>query len=92
MIDPFYPVVPDSSWVARLVPAGARFVQLRIKDKPDEELRRQVREARDLCAKHGAATSLGTEESSPWERGSSNDVVHGGNYCVVMTGINELFP
>jgi hypothetical protein len=44
------------------------------------------------CAKHGAATSLGTEESSPWERGSSNDVVHGGNYCVVMTGINELFP
>ena len=54
MIDPFYPVVPDSSWVARLVPAGARFVQLRIKDKSEDELRRQVREARDVCAKHGA--------------------------------------
>src|SRR6476660_2541013 len=54
MIDPFYPVVPDSNWVARLVPAGAKFVQLRIKDKPDAELRRQVREARDVCAKHGA--------------------------------------
>ena len=54
MIDPFYPVVPDSSWVVRLVPAGAKFVQLRIKDKPDAELRRQVREARDVCAKHGA--------------------------------------
>ena len=24
VLDPFYPVVPDSSWVARLVPAGAR--------------------------------------------------------------------
>lgn len=54
MIDPFYPVVPDSSWVTRLVPAGAKFVQLRIKDQPDDELRRQVREARDVCAKHGA--------------------------------------
>jgi len=54
VIDPFYPVVPDSSWVARLVPAGAAFVQLRLKDKPDSELRRQVREARDVCAKHGA--------------------------------------
>ncbi len=54
MIDPFYPVVPDASWVARLVPAGAKFVQLRIKDKSEDELRRQVREARDVCAKHGA--------------------------------------
>ena len=45
MIDPFYPVVPDSSWVARLVPAGASFVQLRIKDTSDAELQRQVRAA-----------------------------------------------
>ena len=42
VIDPFYPVVPDSSWVARLVPAGTKFVQLRIKDQPDAELRRQT--------------------------------------------------
>ena len=35
MLDPFYPVVPDSSWVARLVPAGAQLIQLRIKDQPD---------------------------------------------------------
>ncbi|HSI02508.1 MAG TPA: thiamine phosphate synthase [Reyranella sp.] len=54
MIDPFYPVVPDARWVARLVPAGTRFVQLRIKDQPEAELRRQVREARDVCARHGA--------------------------------------
>ena len=54
MIDPFYPVVPDAGWVARLVPAGTRFVQLRIKEQPEPELRRQVREARDVCAKHGA--------------------------------------
>lgn len=54
MIDPFYPIVPDSSWVARLVSVGAKFVQLRIKDQPDAEMRHQVREARDVCAQHGA--------------------------------------
>jgi thiamine-phosphate pyrophosphorylase len=54
VIDPFYPVVPDSNWVARLVPIGVKVVQLRIKDQPEAELRRQVREARDVCAKHSA--------------------------------------
>ena len=54
MLDRFYPVVPNSDWVARLVPAGTRLVQLRIKDKSQDELRRQVRDARDVCATHGA--------------------------------------
>jgi len=54
MLDPFYPVVPDVSWVTRLVPAGVKLVQLRIKDQPDAEVRRQVREAKAVCASHGA--------------------------------------
>ena len=54
MLDPFYPVVPDVSWVTRLVPAGVKLVQLRIKDQPDSEVRRQVREAKEVCASHGA--------------------------------------
>jgi thiamine-phosphate pyrophosphorylase len=54
VLNRFYPVVPKSDWVARLVPAGTRLVQLRIKDHPEAELRRQVREARAICAGHGA--------------------------------------
>ena len=34
MLDPFYPVVPDSGWVVRLVAAGTRLIQLRVKDQP----------------------------------------------------------
>ena len=45
MLDPFYPVVPDVSWVKRLVPIGTRLIQLRLKDQPDDEIGRQVREA-----------------------------------------------
>ena len=54
MLDPFYPVVPDVSWVKRLVPIGTRLIQLRIKDQPPDEIARQIREARDICALHGA--------------------------------------
>ncbi|MDI1286991.1 MAG: thiamine phosphate synthase [Reyranella sp.] len=54
MLDPFYPVVPDVDWVTRLVPAGVKLIQLRIKTQPDAEVRRQVREAKEVCATHGA--------------------------------------
>ena len=54
MLDPFYPVVPDLSWVKRLVPIGTRLIQLRIKDRSAAEIGRQVREARDICVLHGA--------------------------------------
>lgn len=54
MIDRFYPVVPDATWVARLVPVGVRFIQLRIKDKPDAEVRRQVQAAKVVCTAHAA--------------------------------------
>ena len=54
MLDPFYPVVPDSGWVAKLVPVGTKLIQLRLKGQPDAEVRRQVREAKEVCARHGA--------------------------------------
>jgi thiamine-phosphate pyrophosphorylase len=54
MLDPFYPVVPDADWVARLVPIGTRLIQLRIKERPDDEVRRQIREAKAVCSAHGA--------------------------------------
>jgi thiamine-phosphate pyrophosphorylase len=54
MLDPFYPVVPDADWVSRLVPEGTRLIQLRIKNQPDEELRRQIRDAKEVCTRHGA--------------------------------------
>ena len=50
----FYPIVDSAAWVRRLVPAGARFVQLRIKDADTRHLRAEIRDARDVCACHGA--------------------------------------
>jgi len=52
MIERFYPVLPDIDWLDRLVPLGVRFVQLRLKDAPEDEVRRQISRAMALCARH----------------------------------------
>ena len=57
-LDPFYPVMPDFSWVARVVANGARLVQLRMKTQAGEQRRAEARQARDLCASVGATLVL----------------------------------
>ena len=49
-----YPIVDGAAWVRRLLPAGARLVQLRIKDRSDEEVRSETRESQGLCERAGA--------------------------------------
>lgn len=43
--DVFYPIVPDVTWLERLLPLGPRTVQLRLKDADEAEVARQVRRA-----------------------------------------------
>ncbi|NEJ95920.1 thiamine phosphate synthase [Rhizobium ruizarguesonis] len=49
---PFYLIVDSAEWIARLVPLGVKLVQLRIKDRPETELRAEIRRAVAVCAKH----------------------------------------
>ena len=54
MLDPFYPIVDSAEWVARLVGAGARLIQLRVKDQPSEKVAHEARAALALCQAAGA--------------------------------------
>ena len=53
-LDPFYPIVDSADWIARLLPQGARLVQLRVKDRPEAETRHEIARAKALCAAAGA--------------------------------------
>jgi thiamine-phosphate pyrophosphorylase len=53
-LDPFYLIVDSSAWLPRLLPLGVRLVQLRVKDRPEAELRAEIARARDLCRGTGA--------------------------------------
>jgi len=48
-LDPFYPVVDSLDWVRRMLGAGARLIQLRVKNRPEALLRTEIREALALA-------------------------------------------
>ncbi|MDF1671248.1 MAG: thiamine phosphate synthase [Roseovarius sp.] len=50
----FYLIVGHVGRLELLVPHGVKLVQLRVKDQPMSEVRRQITRARDFCAVHGA--------------------------------------
>jgi thiamine-phosphate pyrophosphorylase len=41
--DVFYPIVPNSDWLARIAPLGVRTAQLRVKDLEPDEVREEIR-------------------------------------------------
>lgn len=51
-LDPFYLIVDSAAWIDRLIPTGVRLVQLRIKDKDEATVRREIRTARETCTRH----------------------------------------
>ena len=71
-LDPFYPIVDSAAWVERLVGAGARLIQLRMKDKGEAAVGREAREALTICAAAGATLvvndcwRVAIGEGAPW--------------------------
>ncbi len=53
LLDVFYPIAPDITWMRRLVPLGARTIQLRLKDAGPAETRRQITESLAICRDYG---------------------------------------
>ena len=53
-LDRFYPIVDSAAWVGRLVGAGARLIQLRVKDRSDAEIAQEARAALRICERAGA--------------------------------------
>ena len=69
-----YPIVDSAAWIRRLLPAGVRLVQLRVKDRPTAELRADVRESKHLCKRAGAQLVVNDHWQLALEEGC--DFVH----------------
>jgi thiamine-phosphate pyrophosphorylase len=52
-LDPFYPVLPDAAWVARIASQGAKFIQLRVKDMDPGAIRTEISRALEVVSAHG---------------------------------------
>lgn len=68
----FYPIFDSVAWLERALPLGVKLVQLRIKDRPAEALRADIRNGLALAQAHGAALvindhwQLAIEEGADW--------------------------
>ena len=73
-LDCFYPILDSVAWTERLLPLGVRLVQLRIKERPVQHIRREIAAARSLCARAGACLVV----NDHWECALSEgcDFVH----------------
>ena len=54
----FYPVVPDTGWLQRIVPLGVKLVQLRIKDASTAEVAAETKRALAICRENNCQLVL----------------------------------
>ncbi len=52
-LDPLYPIFDSADWIARMLPLGMKLVQLRVKDRSETEVAREIATAQKLCAEAG---------------------------------------
>ncbi len=71
LLHPFYPVVPDIGWLTRLVPLGVKTIQLRLKDEPLIEVKRQIEQAIILCDRHNCTLIINDYWREAIELGAS---------------------
>lgn len=48
-LDRFYPIFSDADWVERMLPHGMKLVQLRVKDRSEDETRAEIARAQAAC-------------------------------------------
>lgn len=73
-IDPFYLIVDGTHWLDRLLPQGIKLVQLRMKNRPDAELREEIRRAKNLCARYSTTLIINDHWKLAIEEGC--DFIH----------------
>jgi thiamine-phosphate pyrophosphorylase len=92
-LDPFYPIVDSAAWVARLAEAGARLVQLRVKERDEAAVARETRDALAVCARYGALLvvndywRVAIDEGAPWVHLGQTDLDYANVGAVRKAGV-----
>jgi len=87
-LDPFYPILPDTEWLARLLPHGIKLVQLRLKDRPDDVARTEIAKAIALCARSGCQLVVNDYWREAIDLGA--DFVHLGQEDLTMADLKAI--
>ncbi len=87
-LHPFYPILPDADWIARLVPLGIRTVQLRLKNADIGTIRDHISRALTLCRAHACQLIVNDYWDLALELGA--DFVHLGQEDLAKADVAAL--
>ena len=80
MLPRFYPIFDSVAWLERALPLGVKLVQLRLKDRPADSLRHEIRAGLALARAQGAALvvndhwQIAIEEGADWLHPGQEDL------------------
>lgn len=90
----FYPVVDDVRWLHRFLPLGVRTIQLRIKERSEAEIRRQIREALTVAADYDDCQMIVNDhwreairEGATWLHLGQEDLADADQMAIAAAGI-----
>ena len=88
-LDRFYPIVDSADWVRRLVGAGARLIQLRVKDRDEAAVAAEARATLAICRAAGATMvvndhwRVAIEVGAPWVHLGQGDLDEGADVAAI---------
>ena len=88
LLHPFYPVVPDLTWIEGLVPLGIKTIQLRLKDASDEKIKRQISKSMEICAHHDCTLIINDYWQTALELGAN--FIHLGQEDLVQADLPAI--
>jgi thiamine-phosphate pyrophosphorylase len=84
----FYPIVPDVTWLRRLLPQGIKMVQLRIKDATAESVREQISTSIELTREAGCQLIVNDYWQEAIEAGA--DYIHLGQEDLAAADLSAI--
>ncbi len=87
-LDPFYLIVDSADWIEKLIPLGVKRVQLRMKNTPDEVLRRHIQRSKLVCKQFHCQLII----NDYWKIAIDEkcDFVHLGQEDLADANVNEI--
>lgn len=90
----FYPIFDSVQWLERALPLGVKLVQLRIKDRPPQDLRADIRTALAMTRRYGATLvvndhwQIALEEGAEWLHLGQEDLDTADMLAIRRAGLN----
>lgn len=93
MLDRFYPIFDHPDWLRRALPLGVKLVQMRIKDRPQDQLRDLLSVSQQLCKASGTTMvvndhwQLAIELGCNWVHLGQEDLDHADIAAIRRAGL-----